>query len=51
MDMLKSRNKTSHTYNEETAQEISQAVQNIYYPLFRVLEQKLAGITGSKHKN
>jgi nucleotidyltransferase substrate binding protein (TIGR01987 family) len=26
MDMLQSRNKTSHTYNEETAEEITNAV-------------------------
>ncbi len=44
MDMLQSRNKTSHTYNEETAQEICRAVQNIYYPLFRQLNQKLEGM-------
>ena len=41
MDMLKSRNKTSYTYNEETAQEICRAVQNVYYPLFQQLNQKL----------
>lgn len=45
MDMLQSRNKTSHTYNEETAQEICRAVQNIYYPLFRKLNQKLGEIS------
>ena len=44
MDMLQSRNKTSHAYNEETAQEICRAVQNIYYPLFRQLNQKLEGM-------
>jgi nucleotidyltransferase substrate binding protein (TIGR01987 family) len=41
MDMLKSRNKTSHTYNEETAQEICRAVKNVYYSLFQQLNQKL----------
>lgn len=41
MDMLKSRNKTSHTYNEETAKEISNAVFNIYHPLFCQLREKL----------
>ena len=44
MDMLKSRNKTSHTYNEDTAEEICQAVQKIYYPLFLELDQKLKSI-------
>ena len=41
MDMLKSRNKTSHTYNKETAEEICQAVKNIYYSLFQQLETRL----------
>ncbi|MFZ2633019.1 MAG: nucleotidyltransferase substrate binding protein [Desulfosalsimonadaceae bacterium] len=48
LDMLKSRNKTSHTYNEDTAQEICQAVQNIYYPLFRQLDQKLTEIRDNR---
>jgi nucleotidyltransferase substrate binding protein (TIGR01987 family) len=41
MDMLKSRNETSHTYNEETAEEICGAVQNIYYALFLQLDETL----------
>jgi len=41
MDMLMSRNKTSHTYNEETANEICLAVINDYYPLFKQLRVKL----------
>jgi nucleotidyltransferase substrate binding protein (TIGR01987 family) len=41
MDMLKSRNKTSHTYNEETAKEISKAVITFYYKLFKKLNEKL----------
>ena len=44
MDMLISRNKTSHTYNEETAEEICQAVINVYYSLFRSLEEKLESL-------
>ncbi len=31
MDMIRSRNKTSHTYNEETASEIINAVVNDYF--------------------
>ena len=34
MDMIKSRNETSHTYNEETAEEIIQKIITIYHPLF-----------------
>ena len=41
MDMLVSRNKTSHTYNEETAQEICRAVTGVYFSLLRELKIKL----------
>ena len=41
MDMLKSRNKTSHTYNKETAEEICQAVKDVYYSLFQQLQIRL----------
>lgn len=35
MEMIKSRNKTSHTYNEATADEIFSKVIHEYYPLFK----------------
>ena len=41
MDMLKSRNRTSHTYNEETAREICLAVKTEYYPAFAGLIETL----------
>ena len=41
MDMLKSRNATSHTYNEETARQICQAVKDDYFPAFSALQKKL----------
>ena len=41
MDMLASRNKTSHTYNRETAEEICNAVKTSYYFLFKQLKGKL----------
>lgn len=41
MDMLISRNRTSHTYNRETAEEICRAIKNEYFALFRSLEKKL----------
>ena len=44
MDMLQSRNKTSHTYNEETAEDITQAVLTRYYPLFKELREKFTGL-------
>lgn len=40
MDMLKSRNQTSHTYNEDTARQINNAVITRYYDLFIRLKTK-----------
>ena len=37
MKMIESRTRTSHTYNEETADEIAQAVLHQYYQLFHNL--------------
>ena len=37
-----SRNLTSHTYDEETAEEIVKSIRNSYFLLFRDLRQKLA---------
>ena len=39
MDMIKSRIKTTHTYNKETVEEIYHKVLNDYYPLFLDFEQ------------
>ena len=44
MDMLASRNKTSHTYNEETAAEICRAILSQYHPLFIKLQHRLANL-------
>lgn len=41
MRMIESRNKTSHTYNEETAKEIVESVRSEFYPAFCELEQTL----------
>ncbi len=41
MDMIASRNRTSHTYNKATAKQISEAVIERYYPQFCRLEQRL----------
>ncbi len=47
MDMIKSRIKTSHTYNEETANEIFHKIVNEYYDAFlefqKVMEGKRTG--------
>ncbi|MCW5211582.1 nucleotidyltransferase substrate binding protein [Desulfobulbus sp. TB] len=41
MDMIKSRNRTSYTYNEDTAKEISRTVISVYYSAFRKMNNKL----------
>lgn len=41
MEMIKSRNKTSHTYNEETANEIYSKIINDYYPAFLLFKIKM----------
>lgn len=46
MEMLKSRNLTSHTYNEETAKEICQAVFQEYNGLFIALDKELKSLIG-----
>ena len=50
MDMLKSRNQTSHTYNEKIAKEICQAVLEVYYSLFKQLKVKLEGLHSDPEK-
>ena len=44
MDMLKSRNDTTHTYNSETADEIYNKVVRIYQPLFIAFEEKMESL-------
>ena len=44
MDMIKSRNKSSHTYNEEIAEEISDAIYKEYYPVFVELQKKFMSL-------
>ena len=41
MDMIESRIKSSHTYNEDTAQEIADKIVGQYYVLFAALQQKM----------
>lgn len=41
MEMLQSRNLTSHSYNEDTADEIASSVIGSYYNLFVALEAKM----------
>jgi len=50
MDMIQSRNKTSHTYNNETANEIYNKILTQYYPAFvkfkNMMETKRSGKQG-----
>lgn len=41
MEMIESRNLTSHTYNEETASEILESIRDDYFSLFRALQSRL----------
>ncbi|MEA3475471.1 MAG: nucleotidyltransferase substrate binding protein [Candidatus Cloacimonadota bacterium] len=41
IDMLKSRNRTSHTYNEEIANEICNSIVDKYFSLFVELKDKI----------
>ncbi|MBD1392404.1 nucleotidyltransferase substrate binding protein [Mucilaginibacter glaciei] len=41
MQMLQSRNLTSHSYNEDTAEEIVNAITETYFNEFKELEAKL----------
>ena len=51
MDMIKSRIKTSHTYDEETAEEIYKKILNDYYSLFLDFEQVMEGKRTGKQTN
>jgi hypothetical protein len=41
METIISRNKTVHTYNEETADEIAEIIVNKYYYLFISFKHKM----------
>lgn len=47
MDMIGSRNKTSHTYNDATANEIYAKILNEYYPAFLAFRQCMETKKGS----
>jgi len=44
LDMIEKRNLTSHTYNEDTAQEIVSAIKNDYFNAFVALREHLQGL-------
>ncbi|MEO7724308.1 MAG: nucleotidyltransferase substrate binding protein [Chthoniobacterales bacterium] len=44
MEMIESRNETSHAYNEDTAEKIAKAILSCYVPEFRKLHETLGQI-------
>ena len=48
MEMIQSRNRTSHTYNEDTAKEIAEAILSSYVQQF---EKFLAKFSELEKKN
>ena len=44
MDAYVSRTKTSHTYNEDTAREVVDAIMGVYHGLFVALEEKMESL-------
>jgi len=46
LDMIEKRNLTSHTYNEETANKIVEAIKNEYYKAFVDLRTRLQALNG-----
>jgi len=47
-NMVESRIKSSHTYNEETAVEIAEAIVHTYFGLFVSLQRTMEGILGGR---
>ncbi|MCB2146675.1 MAG: nucleotidyltransferase substrate binding protein [Deltaproteobacteria bacterium] len=50
MDMLASRNRTSHSYNKETAEEICHAVKSVYFSFFQKFENKMEKLKTNSDK-
>src|SRR5690606_2656193 len=44
MNTIKSRNKTSHTYNEETAEEVTVEIIHSYLDLFKKFQAKMESL-------
>ena len=50
MNMIQSRNLTSHTYDEATAAKISSAIRGSYFQEFELLKQQLAQLIKPEDK-
>jgi nucleotidyltransferase substrate binding protein (TIGR01987 family) len=51
MEMINSRNKTTHTYDEETANEIFTKILDEYFPAFMQFRSKMEEIRRGKQGN
>lgn len=47
MEMIKSRNQSSHTYNQDVAEEIVHKVVAQYHPLFQTFLHRMQGLSSS----
>ncbi len=50
MQMINSRNLTSHTYNQEIAEEIAEAIRNHYHAAYRKLLDTLEPLTSERQE-
>ena len=46
MEMIKSRNQTSHTYNQKVADSIVERILESYFPLFESFSHRMSGLNG-----
>ena len=44
MDMIKARNRSSHTYNPDTAREIVEEILNRFYPAYEQMARKFTAL-------
>ena len=51
MQMIKSRNDSSHTYNESTSKEIVKSITHTYYALFKDFKCQMTSLLNSICKN
>jgi nucleotidyltransferase substrate binding protein (TIGR01987 family) len=49
MDMIKARNQTSHTYNLELAEEITEDILTRFYPAFEKMAQTFKQLIAKNH--
>lgn len=47
MEMIKSLNQSSHTYNQNVAEEIVRKIITLYQPLFQTFLHRMQGLTSS----